>query len=180
VLAYARRKLFDPLGIRTRPGIQPRYAQSQPGEYQRARFAWPVDPQGFNTGADGIKLRPRDLATLGELWLQHGRWHGRQLVPASWLAGATVAQVGQKFPRPDQGAFDPENYGYLFWVETAGGHPAYYALGLGGQLIEVVPQLRLVIAVSTDVDLTDENAPSVGADDLQDLVDTVVSTLTRK
>ena len=50
-----------------------------------------------------------------------------------------------------------EGYGYQWWVTTAGGHPAYAAMGFGGQLIEVVPDLRLVAVFSADV--TEPDAP---------------------
>lgn len=99
VLAYARAELFDPLAIPTRPGLEPRLDPAHLSEYQRARFAWPVDPQGYNTGAAWIKLRPRDMAALGQLYLQHGRWNGRQLVPANWVRQATNAQADAAFPK---------------------------------------------------------------------------------
>jgi hypothetical protein len=53
VLAYARAKLFDPIGIPTTPGIEPPSDTAHTPEYQQAGFAWPVDPQGFNVGAGG-------------------------------------------------------------------------------------------------------------------------------
>ena len=172
-LAYARTKLFDPLGIITRPGIEPRYEDAHVADYQRARFAWPVDPQGFNTGAHSIKLRPRDMATLGQLFLQDGRWRGRQLVPADWVNTATVAQAGNAFDAPNIGAFHPQNYGYEWWVQPTHGADAYYAWGLGGQLIEVVPQRHIVIVVSTDVGAASE----VGPDDIQNLVDVITAAI---
>ncbi len=46
---------------------------------------------------------------------------------------------------------------HQWWVTTAGGHPAYAAMGFGGQLIEVVPDLRLVAVFSADV--TEHDAP---------------------
>ena len=72
VLAYARAKLFDPLGIVTRPGIEPPADEAHLPEYQRAAFAWPVDPQGFQLAFALLKLRPRDMATFGQLFLQNG------------------------------------------------------------------------------------------------------------
>jgi CubicO group peptidase (beta-lactamase class C family) len=173
VLAYARAKLFDPLDIMTRPAAEPPLDNDQKhlAEYQRATFAWPVDRQGFHLSEGWIKLRPRDMATFGQLFLQGGRWKERQVVPADWVRQATTAQAGKAFLSQGIGAFSPVNYGYLWWVETADGADAFYALGFGGQLVEVVPQRHLVIVISSDVD---PNAAGVGADDLQRLVDVIV------
>lgn len=179
VLTYARTKLFGPLGIVTTPGIEPRYDLNNAPAYRRAGFAWPVDPQGFNTGAHSLKLRPHDMAVLGQLFLQDGRWHGQQVVPASWVRQATTAQTGRAFTPLTSGAFAPHNYGYLWWVQPADGAAAYYALGLGGQLIEVVPQRHLVIVVSTDYDITVVHESTVGPDDLQHLVDVIVPFIKR-
>jgi CubicO group peptidase (beta-lactamase class C family) len=178
VLAYARAKLFDPLGVVTRPGSEPPFDEAHRPEYQRAGFAWPVDPQGFHTTAFFIKLRPRDMATFGQLFLQEGQWNGRQVVPAAWVRQATTAQAGKAFPDFAGGAagpgsaWNPTNYGYFWWVEPAAGGTAYYALGFGGQLVEVVPDLHLVIVVSSNAD--DVHGAAVGADELQHLVDAIV------
>jgi CubicO group peptidase (beta-lactamase class C family) len=174
VLAYARAKLFDPIGIPTTPGIEPPLDTAHIPEYQQAGFAWPVDPQGFNVGAGGIKLRPRDLAAFGQLFLQAGQWNGLQVVPTTWVRQATTAEAGKAFTVQSRGAFDPQNYGYFWGVETADGATAFYALGFGGQRIEVVPQRHLVIVVSTDVDIAHPEAATVGPDDVQRLVDVIV------
>jgi CubicO group peptidase (beta-lactamase class C family) len=182
VLAYARARLFDPLGIVTRPSFEPRItAQTDPqalAEYEKAGFAWPIDPQGFHLTESLIKLRPRDMATFGQLFLQAGQWNGRQVVPAAWVSQATAAQAGKAFPgfgaAGPGAAFNPTNYGYFWWVEPAAGATAYYALGYGGQLVEVVPSLHLVIVVSSYVDETNPHAPVVGPEELQRLVDAIV------
>ena len=182
VLAYARTKLFGPLGIVTRPAVEPRVtAQTLTqviAEYEKAGFAWPVDPQGFHQTEGWIKLRPRDMATFGQLFLQTGQWNGRQVVPAGWVRQATTAQTGKAFPdfgaSAPGSAFNPTNYGYFWWVEPTTGVTAYYALGFGGQLVEVVPSLHLVIVVSSHVDETHPNTPVVGGDELQHLVDAIV------
>jgi CubicO group peptidase (beta-lactamase class C family) len=61
-----------------------------------------------------------------------------------------------------------------WWVEPTTGVAAYYALGFGGQLVEVVPTLHLVIVVPAYVDDACPDAPAAGADELQHLVDTIV------
>ena len=110
------------------------------------------------------------MAAFGQLFLQAGQWNGRQVVPATWVSQATTAQAGNAYPGGEAG----ENYGYFWWVQPAAGATAYAARGYGGQLIEVVPSLHLVIVVSSYVDETNPHAPVVGPHDLQPLVDAIV------
>jgi CubicO group peptidase (beta-lactamase class C family) len=150
VLSYARSRLFDPLGIVTSPAFEPVI----PGtgtvpdrvgrEYDAAGFAWPRDPTGIHVGFAGLRLTARDMTALGSLYLYQGRWRGRQLLSRSWVEQATRSHV-------PTGLGQTPGYGYQWWVTTAGRHSAFAAIGHGGQLIEVVPDLRLVVAVSTTV-----------------------------
>lgn len=146
LLDYARAKLFDPLGIDTRPAGQPRMDDGRRGyrQYRRADFAWPLDPQGINVGYGTLKLHPADLLKLGELYLAEGEWQGEQVVPVAWVRAATRPSVTAD---ANVGA----HYGYQWWVTEAGGHPAYAAVGFGGQLVEVVPDLGLVVVASTRI-----------------------------
>jgi CubicO group peptidase (beta-lactamase class C family) len=115
---YARRKLFAPLGIR-------------PGR-------WNGDGQGHSLGSGGLFLRPRDMLRLGQLYLQGGRWHGRQIVPRAWVRASTRKQIA--IP----GGYA---YGYLWWINT-GPHGGYLAQGYRGQTIEGFPRLSLVIVLT--------------------------------
>jgi CubicO group peptidase (beta-lactamase class C family) len=144
VLDYARAKLFDPLGIATSgPAADIAALPKNLPAYERAGFSWPHDPQGVQMGWAYLKLTARDMAALGQLHLDEGRWQGEQLVPTAWVHDATTEQV--------QTNDLATGYGYQWWVTTAAGHDAYAAIGYGGQLIEVVPDLRLVAVFSTDV-----------------------------
>jgi CubicO group peptidase (beta-lactamase class C family) len=145
-LDYAREKLFDDVGIDSRPAAQPLAVLDNAAEYEAAGFAWAVDRQGRNLGDSSLKLTARDMLTLGQLALRGGRWQGRQLVPRHWIAEATRAQVETSGMTPVA-----EEYGYQWWVTTAAGHPAFAAAGYGGQLIEVVPDLELVVVVSNTI-----------------------------
>jgi CubicO group peptidase (beta-lactamase class C family) len=118
--AFARRRLFGPLGIR------PAY--------------WYADGQGRSLGSTGLALRPRELARFGQLYLQQGRWRGRQLVPLAWLFTSTTAHV--------QGG-DGCGYGYLWWVCPK----SFYALGALGQTIGVYPRRNLVLVTTGDYEL---------------------------
>jgi CubicO group peptidase (beta-lactamase class C family) len=170
VLAYARDKLFTPLGIDTTPAAEPAAAPEDLGEYRRAGFAWPTDPQGHHLGIGGQKLTARDLVKLGQLWLDEGRWGGRQLVSAAWIKDATTSHA----TIPTQDGF---TYGYGFWVFEAAGHDGFGAAGDGGQMIEVVPDLGLVVVVqsrSSD-DPTDPTKRAVaGPGEYKEAVDHVV------
>lgn len=155
VLDYAREKLFDPIGIDTRPAWEGTPA-SFTGEipdaeylqaYYASSFAWPTDPQGHHWGDCCLRLRPQELAHLGELYLNGGAWVGEQVVPADWVEQSTSGHVDDAVP-----GF---SYGYLWWVTEADGSPAYAAWGRGGQLIEVVPNLDLVVVVATEIDYRD-------------------------
>ena len=115
---YARRVLFRPLGVK-------------PGR-------WNSDGQGRSLGSGGLFLRPRDMLRLGQLYLQGGRWHGRQIVPRSWVRASTRRQIS--IP----GGYA---YGYLWWINT-GPHGGYLAQGYRGQTIEVFPRLSLVVVLT--------------------------------
>ena len=171
VLAYARDKLFDPLGIDTTGAAQPVASPANIAVYNKASTAWPVDPQGFQTGFNLLKLTPGELLKLGQLFLDHGRWRGRQVVPASWVRDATTGQVPTDVLTP--GA----RYGYLWWVLTVDGDPAYAAVGYGGQLIEVVPRRGLVVVVSSDYALLPNTGSPITVDDLAllEMVATVIA-----
>ena len=99
---------------------------------------------------EGVKASALDMARLGWLWLNWGRWRGRQLIPESWLRQATRTA-------PDIVANCPEDqwqYGYAFWTNDHGrlwqGLPrdSYAAAGAGSQHVWVCPSLDLVVVQS--------------------------------
>ena len=155
VLDYAQEKLFDPLDIKTRPAAEP-VVQTSSAKAYRSGFGWFTDPQGRNIGAGGIKLTAPDMAKLGQLWLDQGAWNGRQLVSRAWMIQAQQRHVAT-------GLSPQDGYGYQVWTTSADGHFSYAAMGIGGQLIQVVPDKRLVVVVQsvTDPDLTAPAAPGV-------------------
>lgn len=118
---YARDRLFDPLGI-------------EPGDWDRS-------PQRETNGGFGLELTARDMAKLGELYLNEGRWDDEQILPASYVRAATTEQS-----TGDATGGTP--YGYQWWVTDASGYPAFYALGYGGQYVYVVPNLDLVVVIA--------------------------------
>ncbi len=118
---YARRVLFDPLGIQL-PG-------------------WDRDPQGNYLGGNNMALRPRDLLSIGVLYLDGGRFEGRQLVPEDWIDESWQP----RFRSPWNG----HGYGHLWWSESWGGETAHFAWGYGGQYLVIVPRLDLVIVATS-------------------------------
>ena len=111
-LAYARAKLFKPLGIRTDGAFEPVLGDASTTAtieaYERASVAWPVDPQGYHYGAAFLRLPARDLAKFGYLYLNGGRWDGNQLIPADYVAAATSPAA--RTPNLSMG------YGWHWWV----------------------------------------------------------------
>jgi CubicO group peptidase (beta-lactamase class C family) len=119
---FAREALFEPLGI--------------------------TDAQWFRTRGDtdaggGLRLRPRDMAKIGQLVLAGGRWNDRQIVSKAWIDASTKAWLK---------ATGTYSYGYLWWLDRSliEGREIHWvgALGRGGQSIRIVPALDLVVAVT--------------------------------
>jgi CubicO group peptidase (beta-lactamase class C family) len=158
-LAFARARLFGLLGIASAKAPEPVFvAHPSPAvvaAYERAPVAWPTDPQGYQLGFGGLKLPSRDLAKLGYLYLNGGRWDTTQVVPAGYVAASTRPHSR---PPPDAPA---ESYGYQWWVTSQAGHPSFRAVGYGGQLIQVVPDLDLVVVITSDATQNRNDARSL-------------------
>jgi len=115
-LAFAREQLFQPLGI--------------------SDASWQADAQGNELGGTGLRLRPRDLARIGYLFLHGGSWQGRQIVPAEWVRTAVTSHVSVS---------ESQGYGYQWWIESKGG---FAAQGFGGQTLWVMPDLQLIVVTT--------------------------------
>lgn len=100
-------------------------------------------PDNLSNSGWGLRLRPRDMAALGQLVLQDGVWEGQQRVPDWWLAESRV---------PSTFFEDGRAYGYQWWLtgelEGTDSSRAMAAWGWGGQFVVVAPTLDMVI-VST-------------------------------
>jgi CubicO group peptidase (beta-lactamase class C family) len=96
---------------------------------------------GHITAIGPILLRPRDMGKLGQLFLDNGKWKGRQIVSAQWVADATATVTGNES--------NATGYGYHWWTATytVDGNPVrtFRAQGSGGQYIFVVPDLNAVV-----------------------------------
>jgi CubicO group peptidase (beta-lactamase class C family) len=150
-LAYARAKLFGPLGIRTDNAlVQPIRTwpptPAQDKAYEQASVAWDTDPQGYQVGFGWVKLPARDLAKFGYLYLNGGRWEGRQVVPADYVRASTQPQSK---PPPSVPA---DGYGYQWWTTSVASHRSFFAAGFAGQLIQVIPDLDLMVVLTSDAE----------------------------
>jgi CubicO group peptidase (beta-lactamase class C family) len=104
-------------------------------------FYWERKGEGYSAGPDGLWLTAPDMAKIGVLALQRGRWNGKQLVSSDFVADATAKHN-------EGGAPVHAAYGYLWWVKkTDTGLDAFFAAGVGSKLIYVVPSLNLVLAL---------------------------------
>ena len=125
-LKYAQENLAKPLGIELR--------------------GWQRDPQGIYYGGNDMYFTPRDMLKLGTLYLQRGAWNGRQIVPTTWIDSSFVPRTTSPF--------NGNHYGYGWWMRSANGHSIHYAWGYGGQFIFVVPDLDLVVVMTSDAEAT--------------------------
>lgn len=108
-------------------------------------YAWPMDPQGIYYGHTDIMLRPRDMAKLGQLYLNEGVWRNKRFLSADWVAKSTSKQVSTYSSQ----ANDPGNgYGFCWWVSTLEGRHVYTAVGSYGQYICVIPSLDMVYVMT--------------------------------
>jgi CubicO group peptidase (beta-lactamase class C family) len=99
--------------------------------------------KGDTDAGGGLRLRPRDMAKIGQLVLAGGRWNGRQIVSKAWIETSTAEKIKGR---------DDQSYGYLWWLGRSmlNGREVHWigALGRGGQSIRIVPELDLVVAVT--------------------------------
>lgn len=110
-------------------------------------FFWEANVDGTSLGAIALFLRPRDLAKLGQLALQRGRWGGAQVVPEDWIDASTTVQSTTDDPEFD--------YGYYWWIVPE--LDAFTAWGHGGQFIFVVPSFELVVALTSLPSVDDDS-----------------------
>ena len=141
-----RRKIAQPIGM-------------EAGKWDWGDFG-KVDGLVVNGGSGNnnkhIRISARELARLGHLFLNRGKWNGRQLIAASWVDQATCAQVPVKTPLGHPGSADGRGvYGYNWWVNGVGadgkrkwpGAPkgTYSASGYNNNDLFVVPEWNLVV-----------------------------------
>jgi CubicO group peptidase (beta-lactamase class C family) len=140
---FAARYLFAPLGI--------------------TQYEW--DHINYDLGvihaSGNLKLRPRDMAKFGTLYLNGGTWQGQQIISQEWVEKSTRESVSIPWESlesilGEEYAYLPEThgdrYGYLWWLNTyqtnSGSVDVYFASGWGGQRIFVFPSLDMVVVLT--------------------------------
>ncbi|MDJ0958603.1 MAG: serine hydrolase [Arenicellales bacterium] len=122
LLDYAKENLFGPLSI--------------------TNIEWIEYSKGEVIAASGLRMTPRDLAKIGQLILNQGRWDGMQLVPSEWLASSFLERVS---------AYGPVKYGYHWWLPRQGykwSDGLVGAQGNGGQRLAIFPYYQLVVVIT--------------------------------
>lgn len=128
VVSYLKPRLFEPLGI--------------------SGMDWEVDPKDINVGGWGLRLKTEDLAKFGLLFLQKGKWKGKQLLDPQWVAEASAAQVQQSVGVTEQLKTSSDwyqGYGFQMW---RGRNNSFRADGAYGQNIIVLQDLDAVIVTT--------------------------------
>lgn len=138
VMDYLKPRLLDPLAIE---GID-----------------WEVDPMGINVGGWGLRVKTEDMAKLGQLYLQKGKWNGKQILPEAWIAEATTATMKDSAPDladAKKSSSDwAQGYGYQFWRCR---NNAFRADGAYGQYIIMMPEQDAVVVITGETpDMQDE------------------------
>ena len=105
-------------------------------------------PDGLPHAGGGLYLRPRDMAKLGAMVLDQGRWQGRTVIQPE-LIGLLTSRVTRGVRNWAGHSFD---YGYGWWLTSDGGRDIIAASGAMGQWILVVPSARLVVVATSDDD----------------------------
>jgi CubicO group peptidase (beta-lactamase class C family) len=126
-LDFADKYLFEPIGIRN--------------------VSWPTSPQGVNIGFGEMQLKPHDMARIGWLYLNKGRWGDREIVPSAWVEVSTRRHIVATL-------FD--YYGYQWWVDSTG---YYMAVGYKGQRIFVIPKKDMVVVFTGNLTGPDSLMP---------------------
>jgi len=133
--------LFEPLGI--------------------ANYNWVVlYPSGMTCCHGDIHITPRDMAKIGQLFLNGGEWNGTRIISAEWVEKSTQNHI-------DPGVYWADGYGYLWWRRnlTVQGrtHESFKAMGWGGQEIFVFPDLDMVVVFTGANYVTDPPCDEITA-----------------
>jgi len=121
---FAEQYLFGPLGIND--------------------YVWDKYPDGSLKTGSGLRMRPRDMAKLGYLYLKNGLWKGKRIISEDWILDST-------FPHYD-GSY--MGYGYQWWLVSLSDYysnakDSFAAIGYGGQHIFVLPKLDAVVVFTS-------------------------------
>ena len=120
---YLKPRLFEPLNIKD--------------------YDWEKSPQGLNTAGFGLRVKTEDIAKFGQLYLQKGKWEGKEILPAAWIEEATKKQTTSQGGDNDWS----QGYGYQFWRCKPG---FYRGDGAYGQFCMVMPEHDAVLVMTSE------------------------------
>ncbi|MFC1919792.1 serine hydrolase domain-containing protein [Chloroflexota bacterium] len=135
---FAEKYLFKPLGI--------------------SEYEWVyLNPDIVYTSGD-LKLRPRDMAKLGYLYLKNGIWNGKRVISEEWVKASTEEYIS--VPIPHFTEMYGESYGYHWWLRTdyddLEPYQSFLRTGWGGQRISVYPEVNMVVILTGGNYVTNE------------------------
>ena len=139
MLDFAAEHLFAPLGITVKGSVT---LENEEAHYAfmnaRDVSGWVMDSKGIHAAGWGLTLTARDMAKIGQLYLDGGKWEGKQIVSAQWIAESTR----------EHSRWEELNlpYGYLWWIADEN---AFAAMGDSGNTIYVNREKKLVIAIAS-------------------------------
>jgi CubicO group peptidase (beta-lactamase class C family) len=112
-------------------------------------FEWERDPAGYHRGSGGLVMSAKDLAKIGQLYLQNGRWNQDQIISPAWIEQSTSERVRVN---------EVVSYGYLWRSRQIGSVRHFYGMGYGGQYLMVVPSLNMVVIAFHEWSVSNEQA----------------------
>jgi CubicO group peptidase (beta-lactamase class C family) len=141
VLEFANDHLFSPLGIAVEKNVFFSSKEEQLAFYKaKSTIGWVCGPTGVNTAGWGLSLTAMDMEKIGQMYLDGGRWNGKQIVSAQWVSESTKEHSRwEKMNLP---------YGYLWWIMDDQEH-ACAAMGDGGNVIYFNAKKGMVISIAS-------------------------------
>jgi len=111
---------------------------------------WETSPQGINTGGFGLRIKTEDIAKFSQMYLDKGKWNGKQIIPESWVEASSKEQwtftsnpFGGKSPKEHDDW--QQGYGYQFWRTQ---HNGFRSDGLYGQFGIILPDQKTIVAIT--------------------------------
>lgn len=104
--------------------------------------SWTTDPQGVYLGGNNMRLSPRALLAIGELYRNEGLYNGEWVLPEHWVETSWQPRGSSRYT--------DDRYGYGWFITELNGHEAYYGRGYGGQMLYVVPGLAVTAVMTAD------------------------------